>query len=176
MVEEEQEIEEEAKKEEKRKGISIFRIAGLTLLFVLFVGGAFAVSHYRKLASDLNENININRGPVVEMETEMEVSPTEGAEDEESLIMRAVLDSIGLEEEEVDFSITDNTGIHAKGNVREVDAVGGGYWLAANTEDGWVHVYDGQAHPTCEQIEPFDFPLDLVEECLDSEGEVVARE
>ncbi len=175
MAEEEQEIEEEAEKEEKRQGISISRITGLILLFVLFIGGAFSVSHYRKLVSDLNQNIKLNTEGQ-QRQTEDEITPTGDFEDEETLITEAVLDGIGLVADEVDFSITDNTGIHAKGNVREVDAVGGGYWLAANTEDGWVHVYDGQAHPTCEQIEPFDFPLDLVEECLDSEGEVVARE
>lgn len=175
MGEDEQEIEKEAEKEEKRQGISFFRIAGATLLFVLFIGGAFAVSHYRRLVSDLDENIQLNTGEQ-QMETEDKMTPTGGSEDEEALITEAVLNKLGLEAEEAEITITDNSGIHAKGNIVEGEANGGGYFLAANTSEGWVVVYDGQANPACEDIEPYDFPTELVEECLDSEGEVVARE
>ena len=95
--------------------------------------------------------------------------------DEASLIKQAVLAKLGLSESQVVFAITQNTGQHAKGNIREIEAVSGGYWIAAKTESGWVVVYDGQASPTCAQIAPYNFPKDMVPECLNESGSVVTR-
>ena len=68
--------------------------------------------------------------PVEEGVTPTEVEEaTPAAEEEEALIKAAVLVSVGLDEEDVEFMISTNTGTHAKGNIREVGAVGGGYWL-----------------------------------------------
>jgi hypothetical protein len=95
---------------------------------------------------------------------------------DQQLIKRAVLLGIGLDEEEVAFTITSNTGTHAKGNIREVDAVGGGYWLAAKNEAGdWVLLYNGQANPPCSDLDKFDFPTDLAPECLDQSNNLVVR-
>lgn len=176
MAEEEQEIEEAGGKEEKKKGISILRIAGLIFLFLIFFGGAFSVSHYQRLVRDLEYNIQLNT-PSRQTDTTTETTPTASLKDEETLIVEAVLEKLGLEAEDTEISITDNNGEHAKGNIIEAGSVvGGGYFLAANTSDGWVVVYDGQANPACEDIEPYDFPMELVEECLDEEGVVVTRE
>ena len=181
MAEEEEKVEEKAAEPEEKKGkprFSLFRVLGVIVLAIIFVLSALAVSHYTKLVSDLDDIIRTNKA--IQQNAQRQASEEIAAgleEDEEALIMAAVLEVVGLEEDEADFAITTNTGTHAKGNINEAEAeVSGGYWLAAKTEYGWTHVYDGQAHPTCEQIEPYDFPLDLVEDCLDEEGEVVTRE
>lgn len=97
-------------------------------------------------------------------------------DDDEALIKTAMAAKLGKEEDEIDFSVSENTGTHAKGNVKDVGSeTGGGYWLAAKGDDGWVIVYDGQANPTCEQIAPYDFQADMVPECLDENGDVVER-
>jgi len=72
-------------------------------------------------------------------------------------------------------TISENTGQFAKGGIKEYEAVGGAYWIAAKTNEGWVCVYDGQSQPTCEQIAPYNFPTDMVPECLDENGKVVER-
>lgn len=97
-------------------------------------------------------------------------------EGDEEAIKLAVLESIGLEEEEVAFTITIYTGAHAKGNVREVDAVGGGYWLAAKDENGdWVAVYNGQANPPCGDVDAYNFRTSMVPECMDASNNAVTR-
>lgn len=95
--------------------------------------------------------------------------------DDSKLIKQAILGKLGLNESQAVVTISQNTGKHAKGGVREIEAVGGGYFLAAKTGENWVIVYDGQANPTCEQIAPYNFPVDMVPECLDTNGKVVKR-
>lgn len=194
MEEEKKEEKKEEKEEEKKEGksLGIWKIIGAIVLVGIVGLVVFGISHYRKLSRDLENLISLNKlsqEELVKEEEAEEVTPTEVEEEEavpaeveeeeealdEAFIKAAVLERVGLEEEEVEFTITTNTGTHAKGNIREVEAVGGGYWLAAKAEGEWVAVYDGQAHPTCEEIEPYDFPTDLVEECLDDEGNVVTR-
>lgn len=76
----------------------------------------------------------------------------------------------------IEVTISQNTGTHAKGNVREKSSeVGGGYFLAAKVDSRWVIVYDGQSTPTCSQIAPYNFPKNMVSECLSASGQVVSR-
>lgn len=104
-----------------------------------------------------------------------EATPAAEEEAEEALIKEAVLERVKLDEEEVEFTITTNTGTYAKGLIREVGAVSGGYWLAAKSDGEWVAVYDGQANPPCEDVDLYDFPTGLVSECLDENGQLVTR-
>ena len=95
--------------------------------------------------------------------------------DDIKLIKQAILSKLGLTESQAVVTINQNTGKYAKGGVRETEAVGGGYFLAAKVGDNWLIVYDGQANPTCAQIAAYNFPTDMVPECLDSAGKVVKR-
>lgn len=95
--------------------------------------------------------------------------------DETTLIKQAVYRLTGLDEIRAEITINRNTGRHAIGTIKEFEAVGGAYWLAAKVVDGWVGVYAGQANPTCLEIAPYDFPPEMVLECLDERGEVVGR-
>lgn len=111
------------------------------------------------------------------MTTEVVLTPTPTIDpvQEEPLIKQAVYDKTGLDESEALVTINKNTGFVATGGIKEYEAVGGAYWLAAKTSEGWVCVYDGQAQPTCTQIAPYNFPKDMVPECLDTNGKVVKR-
>lgn len=91
------------------------------------------------------------------------------------LIKQAVYKKTGLDETKAEVTINKNTGTHATGGIKEFEAVGGAYWLAAKTSTGWICVYDGQSQPTCEEIAPYNFPKDMVPECLDANGKVVKR-
>ena len=94
---------------------------------------------------------------------------------EEALIRQAVFTMTGLDETQAELQITQNTGTHANGTIRELEAVGGAYWLAAKSEGNWVGVYDGQSQPTCTEIAPYNFPTVLVPQCLDAGGNVTTR-
>jgi len=104
-------------------------------------------------------------------------SPTpQFSEDDAKAIAAALAAKLGTSESNLDVGVTQKDAKHAKGNVKEkTSEVGGGYFLAAKTESGWVIVYDGQATPTCTQIAPYDFPTDMVPECLDANGNLVTR-
>lgn len=149
------------------------------ILLVVFVGYAIWTTKTQRPAAPAEEEVV----GVEEEATEAaeEIIPAEleeatpAAEDQEALIRKAVLDRVGLDEEEVELTITTNTGTHAKGNIREIGAVGGGYWLAAKSEAEWVAVYDGQANPPCEEVDLYDFPSDMVPECIDENGKLVTR-
>lgn len=95
--------------------------------------------------------------------------------DEANLIKQAVFKLTNLDESKAEVTINKNTGKFATGNVKEFEAVGGAYWIAAKTADGWVGVYAGQANPQCSQIAPYNFPKDMVPECLDASGKVIKR-
>ena len=110
--------------------------------------------------------------PTVKVESTITPIPTI---DESEAIKEAVFNKTGLNASQAEISINKNTGQHATGNIKEFEAVGGAYWLAAKTDEGWVCVYDGQSQPTCEQIAPYNFPKDMVPECLDENGKVVKR-
>jgi len=99
-------------------------------------------------------------------------SPTSNETD---LIKAAIYTLTGLDEVKAEVIIDQNTGIHAKGGIREYGAVGGAYWIAAKPDSEWIGVYAGQAHPTCNEIALYDFSTDMVPECLDTNGNVVIR-
>lgn len=103
------------------------------------------------------------------------VSPTPNLSSEIEGIKKAVYEKTGLTSQNADVTVSQYTSTIAKGGVKEKEAVGGAYFIAAKVGNEWVCVYDGQSQPTCEQIEPFNFPKEMVPECLDANNKVVKR-
>jgi hypothetical protein len=96
--------------------------------------------------------------------------------DETEAIKEAIYEMVGSDASEVNVTISKNTGFHATGGVVDWSSeVGGGYWIAAKSGGEWTGVYGGQSHPTCNQIDPYNFPTDMVPECLDGLGKVITR-
>ncbi len=95
---------------------------------------------------------------------------------ETEMIQEAMYEFIGKGATEIEVIVDKNLGLHATGGVIDIGAeVGGAYWIAAKSGGEWVGVYAGQAHPTCEQIAPYNFPTSMVSACLDELGQVVNR-
>lgn len=65
----------------------------------------------------------------------------------------------------------------ARGRIEPKESLGGGgYFYAAMTTNGWVLAADGNGAIFCEQIEPYDFPVEMISQCYDDElGVVVER-
>lgn len=77
---------------------------------------------------------------------------------------------------EVNISVSQNTGTHAKGSVSFSGEAGGGMWLATTEQGIWTIVYDGNGVVPCADIEPYNFPKDMVPECYDeAAGSVITR-
>ena len=95
--------------------------------------------------------------------------------DDATAIKIAVSKKIGNAESELGIQISKQTSKHAKGFINAKDETGGGYWLATKTDSGWIIVYDGQATPNCNQVDSYEFPTDMVPECIDDTGNVIKR-
>lgn len=70
----EEKVEEKEEKREKR-GLSVLQIFAILVLIGLFIGAAFAVSHYQRLTRDLDYLISLNKQ--VQEEVTEEISPAE---------------------------------------------------------------------------------------------------
>jgi len=150
-----------------------WKVGFFTLLILFIVGGSiFAWYFLVKSKAPTSPTPMVTIKPTVTL-TPTPTPPVGG--DETLLIKQAVYKKTGLDETQAEVTINKNTGKHATGNIKEFEAVGGAYWLAAKTSSGWVCVYDGQSQPTCGQIAPYNFPKDMVPECLDENGKVVKR-
>lgn len=151
---------------------NIWKIGFFSLLALLIIGlNVFAWFFWGK-GMILKTTLTPSPTPTIKIEPTVTPTPTV---DETETIKQAVFKKTGLTAKQAEVIINKNTGKYATGNIKEFDAVGGAYWLAAKTEHGWVCVYDGQAQPTCEQIAPYNFPKDMVPECLDQNGKLLKR-
>jgi len=147
-----------------------WKIGSLNLLaiFIIFANIVVGYFLFRQPESEPEVSLPSTSMPTITPSS----SPTV---DETNLIKQAVFAKTGLNETKAEITINQNTGQFAKGNIKEFEAVGGAYWLAAKTATGWVCIYDGQANPSCSQINPYNFPKDMAPECLDASGKVVKR-
>ncbi|MCJ7804390.1 hypothetical protein MUP35_01510 [Patescibacteria group bacterium] len=150
----------------------------ITFLIFIIVIGLLALAFFfgLKFRTTSPEETISTPTPEITLTPSPQPTPTPAPTiDETEAIKQAVFKKTGLNASQAEVSINKNTGQHATGNIKEFEAVGGAYWLAAKTAEGWVCVYDGQSQPACEQIAPYNFPKDMVPECLDENGEVVKR-
>jgi hypothetical protein len=155
-------------------GSNPWKVSFIVLIFTLFLIGA-GVSAYLLGKGTLSlSKISPSPSPTAESGTAL-TSPTPMV-DETAAIKEAMYDFLGKDATEVEVIVTENRGMYATGGVKDIGyEVGGAYWIAAKSGGQWVGVYAGQAHPTCEQIDPYNFPIDMVPSCLNSLGEVIDR-
>jgi len=64
---------------------------------------------------------------------------------------------------------------YASGGVKFEGEIAGAWLLAYKTNDGWVIVEAGNGTVTCELIEPYNFPVDMVPECWSETDGLVVR-
>ncbi len=153
---------------------NIWKTAFLTL-FIFVLLGAVGVFAYLFGARKLSLPGKVTTPtPTISLQPSPSPVPSP-TQNETDLIKAAIYTLTGLDEVKAEVIINQNTDTHAKGGIREYGAVGGAYWIAAKSDSEWVGVYAGQAHPTCNEIASYDFPTDMVPECLDANGSVVTR-
>ncbi|MGB6882332.1 MAG: hypothetical protein WBD86_03510 [Microgenomates group bacterium] len=152
-----------------------WRIAFLFLggLILLGIVGTFAYFFGKGSFTFSGTSSTPSPSPVSELQAPPAPLPTA---DETEAIKQAIYELVGMDETKVNVTISENIDTHAKGGVVDWGSeVGGGYWIAAKADSGWIGVYAGQSHPTCSQIALYNFPIDMVSECLDEIGNVVTR-
>ena len=155
-----------------------WKIGFFTLLALLIIGANVFVWFFWGKNTLPEKNTQITPTPTPEITTNLNPTPTMEitSPDEEALIRAAIYKKSGTKESEYLITISKNTGQFATGGIKpRQEGVGGAYWLAAKTGNNWIGVYDGQAQPECEQINLYNFPKDMVPECMGKNGEVVTR-
>ncbi len=150
----------------------------LAFFSLFLIAGIAALAFYLGKSGILSINLPKKTSPsptAISSATQAPKATTAPAISDEELIKQALYKKFNSDETKLNVTISKITAKFAKGLVKEVEAVGGGYFLAAKTASGWVIVYDGQAYPTCAQLQPYDFPLDMIDQCLNSSGSPVSR-
>jgi hypothetical protein len=64
--------------------------------------------------------------------------------------------------------VTADTGKFARGTVQFTDEPGGGVWFAAKTTSGWQLAFDGNGIIPCDVANKYEFPNNLVPQCIDA--------
>lgn len=149
------------------KGESFWKI-GFILLFIILLGiiGYIAYSYGKgKIFLTGTPSVSTTPSPTA----------TPQVQDETEAIKNAVLAKLGSDETKVQVTVSIIEGNYAKGGIRELEAVGGAYFLAAKKGGVWRVVYDGQASPFCSDIASYNFPQDMIPECLDANAKVIRR-
>ena len=97
-------------------------------------------------------------------------------ENDDDYLKKAVSVRTGVILDKMDYEVSKNTGEYAEGLIStKGEMFGGGYWLAVKSNSNWEIIFDGQNTPECVLVDPPEFPVDMVPECLDSLGQVVVR-
>jgi hypothetical protein len=151
-----------------------WKLAFFSLILMIAIGGlAYYLGSSKIISFNLpKETITPTPSPLLDLEAPIATPSTVS---DEKLIKEALYRKFNLDETRLLVTINQLTASHAKGLVKEVEAISGGYFIAAKTTGGWVIVYDGQAHPTCAQIEPYNFPKEMVDQCLNASGVPITR-
>jgi len=153
---------------------NIWKTAFLTLFIFVLLGAVGALAYFLGAKKLSLPGKVATPTPTISLQPSPSPVPSPTS-NETDLIKAAIYALTGLDEVKAEVIINQNTDTHAKGGIREYGAVGGAYWIAAKSDNKWVGVYAGQAHPTCNEIASYDFPTDMVPECLDANGNVLTR-
>ncbi len=85
------------------------------------------------------------------------------------LIKLALVEKDGINLNQVDVTVSKDTGKYAEGGITpKQEVAGGGYFFAAKTATGWKIVASGNGTISCDSLKPYpDFPVDMIPECVD---------
>lgn len=77
---------------------------------------------------------------------------------------------------DVYLTIVKQTDTHILGGVKFGSEAGeGGMFLAVKDGEQWKIVFDGNGSISCASIDPYNFPVDMLSECIDNSGNPVDR-
>lgn len=93
----------------------------------------------------------------------------------EDMIRDALVAKTGIPEDELDFSVGENTEWIARGTVRREGEPGGaGFFAAKDMEGVWIVTYVGQGVPECDEVNPYGYPTTWADYCMEG-GVAVPR-
>jgi len=121
--------------------------------------------------------IEISPSPEVPIEEPIIISPPPipQLKSDLELIREAMAARHGKSVADTTVNISKLNAPYASGGVKFAGEIAGAWLLAYKTNDGWVIVEDGNGTVTCELIEPYNFPVDMVPECWSETDGLVVR-
>ncbi|HEY4695153.1 MAG TPA: hypothetical protein VIH52_04310 [Candidatus Nanoarchaeia archaeon] len=147
----------------------------LLLIFLALLSAAVILWLIFSQNSEQNAQLG-SQNPSTSSETVSTNSALQAVADDEALIKIALEAKTGIPEDMLVVNLSLKDGDFAKGSVgTKGEETGGGYFLAVRDNGKWLIAYDGQANPNCEEVNPYNFPANMVPECLDSNGNLVTR-
>ena len=166
------------------KGLSLSQVILLALLFlVIFIAGAASFWFYQE---KLTKKSQVSPTPQI-----LDPSPTYQSQPTSEPTVASLLtptskpDSQGIKEAmakkhnksmaDVEITVSKIDSTHAWGSVKFAGEMGGGWFLAFKNPDGWIIVDDGNGTISCETIAPYNFPPDMVSECVDKNGNLIKK-
>jgi hypothetical protein len=105
--------------------------------------------------------------PVTPVQT---LSPSKSEVSEESLIKEALAQKYNIASTEVSVIISKINSTQASGTVSTAGE--GGWFLAVKDNGLWHIVADGNGTVSCETVLPYSFPISMVPECVDQNGDL----
>jgi hypothetical protein len=101
------------------------------------------------------------------------IKPTVNPISDNDLIRQALADKYNKDLSEVKYTPSKNDGTHASGGVIFSGDIAGAWVLAAKDNDTWIIVQDGNGTVSCETVEPYNFPISMVSECVNNNGKLI---
>ncbi len=147
----------------------------IIILIIAAVGsGYFLLNQQPEQSSAIpeNEQQKTNQGSTTFEQVTDEPESTETNQDSTTLeysLKNQFAEKFGEETNNFVIEISEETDKHAKGGITFPDSIGGGWWLAAKVDSKWLLVADGNGTVMCSDIEPYNFPSDMVPECYNQD-------
>jgi len=127
-------------------------------VFILILVILVAVGFYF-INSSKNENTDNN----IEVTTAEPVTPEIISELFGKKFDRPALDFV--------IEVIKSDGTFGQGSINIKNEPGGGMWFAAKTANGWELAFDGNGMITCDVVDKYSFPRDIVTQCIDTQNE-----
>ena len=166
------------------KSLSLTQVILLALLFlVIFVAGAGSLWLYQskpaKKSQDASPTLSLQPSPTSQILPSIEPTltspPSPTAQPDTEGIKEAMAKKHNKSVADVEITVSKFDSSHAWGSVKFAGEMGGGWFLAYKNPDGWMIVDEGNGTISCETIAPYNFPPDMVSECVDKNGNLIKK-
>jgi hypothetical protein len=150
-------------------------LVAILIILIIFGGAILFLLLQPQYLNKKSETVTPTVKPTtITPTTQVTISPTisptktDTTQKDKEDITKALATKHGKSVDETIVTVSKNTGDHASGSIKFSGEEGGAAWFAAKDSNGnWVIVYDGQGVIPCDDIEPYNFPKDIIPECWD---------
>lgn len=159
-------------------------LSTVIIIILALALGAFGFWFYENKISKYNivleEKTNENKEeikPIAEEKEEIIIENTEEEilatpeavvqEDLQAIFAQLFADKYNRNASESIVTISKQDSSHVSGGIKFASDIAGGWFLGAKDNGKWLIVQDGNGTISCQETDPYDFPVNMVPECWD---------